>query len=926
MPGAFRALLSFLAILALAAGVSQSAEPGRWEEIVVNGGFEEGRLGWQARPTMSEADWDVVAGGADGGGHAAVLPGRSGNTSGIWQEQVTFAEPAVRLEGRYRGKTTAADASSLVGLDLMVVLTDDSVVWWIPPEARLGPAHRDWTERVTVYEPPEGLGIKAVRVLLINYRTGEGASWFDDVSVKAYFGRSEEDAAAADPASVPGAGGFRHDGPRAPVALLEAGEPDLPAAGLAARALEQAGVPYERVSADAPLHLYDVVVVPQFQAAAYWPLKAAYYQGSRLLFLTPPAGTEGEFLIRYIWEAMPGQVRPGPGRMAFSGDGRAALAGDGVGEAEVAEAVQKLLAARLTLPERVPARAYDRPKPKLAIEDGALTLDGKPFFFRGVGAYRLHTSRGQWDEDLRRFAEMGMSGVVAYVWRGMTAEDVEHFLDRADAAGLKVWIWIYDDGFSASAGYLGSPWKDEWVQRFVALRRHPALLGWIIGDDVRAHDAPLLERLASVLRRYDGENLIAATLLDFRRPGQVEPALWARWQQILDFPITYVYPLLRDRGVVTSEGGLEDVQRLAENVWDVWGEGSLVYQWSQAHMQNGFPERWGLVHGASGELFLPSPEQQRLLTYMMLAAGVKGILYYADPWLRDQALGQGRRSEIGLMWQELGPFEELLAAARPRPVWVDDPQAEAVAYRRGAEQLVILVDHPDDAHWAVTAEPKGPVRLRIPVDGPGEWSVLLAGFPAARKLPWRQVSPAEVEVTVPRWDLTALVYVAADPRRAEEVARWYEERRREAALFAEQALQDTRIKTEVVADWIADAAARPAAVEALLQEARDVGEAAYAGLVEGRWDESFELSRTGLVLYRRVQHALLEQARGIAAARGQREAFSELLRAYFSLPKFYQEIGLGPAVLGGVLGARVRGAWLKETTAKAAAARGAASR
>ncbi len=105
------------------------------------------------------------------------------------------------------------------------------------------------------------------------------------------------------------------------------------------------------------------------------------------------------------------------------------------------------------------------------------------------------------------------------------------------------------------------------------------------------------------------------------------------------------------------------------------------WTWVQTHLPGWFV-RHALEHDGKGELNTPAgphPEQVRLLTYCALAAGYRGVAYWADGSLADSQQGRDRLLALALLNQELKMLEPILTRVTQPPDWVPTSRKEVMA-------------------------------------------------------------------------------------------------------------------------------------------------------------------------------------------------------------------------------------------------------
>lgn len=404
-----------------------------------------------------------------------------------------------------------------------------------------------------------------------------------------------------------------------------------------------------------------------------------------------------------------------------------------------------------------------------------------------------------------------------------------------------------------------------------------------------------LQRTSEVLHRYDDSNLITTTLMDLRKPERVEAEDWAKWRGALDFPLTYLYPMQKGwtfGGGEDIEGGLEDVQRLAQHAQQIWGQPLYLQQWCQAHMQGHAFRRVGL-NGRT--LFVPSCEQQRLLTYMMLTAGTRGILYFSSYGLSDERLGMGRRAELGLTWGELEPVEDIIGAGEIAECETSDPSVEAKAFTRGAETVVLVVKHGEQYNRYVDEALVEDLRITLPSPPPdGAQCRRLDGPQPRGPVPPPEEGPS---FTV-AWDdgtfalerpldVTAALLITPDEGRIAGLERQREAWAPLAARLAATAAADTGAKTHVVARYVG-----PLIDDAFRQrmvEGDEAFEEVLTHLNSGTYEKAWMSARSAMRSWRQARAMAIRRAEAEHQRLRLDEQALRQLNIYAALPFFVAE-------------------------------------
>ncbi len=830
------------------------------DNLVPNADFSDALAGWTssrgpAQPVLDTEDFHSAPA-------SLRLPGTAEMVGMVTAEDHVFAAPlpnALSISAWVKADWVAPGAS--IGIDLKIVLDDGTITWFFPTSLQVQAAEAGrWVEKTAGYLAPTGRRIAAIATYCLNYRSGGATAWFDDIVVRAY-------------TTAP---------PESDVAVVYARAPDDPRVVAISDALTAADVAHDLIPAMSNLDGFRLVIVPEWidDFDLYLRLKTFHYLGGRVVLVDLPERRHGRSIARYFWERSPAEITE---PLLLAADGRAAHLRFGAYDlAALGGLVGEMLATGIALPEDVPAIDFG-PKATYELRDGALFADDEPLLFRAMGTYAVDGTRSieEHRANFAHFAQLRLNGLVIYLSHATPLEHLTAVLDAAWEQGLRVEVWLYGP---RGVMWPEKPLKDEWVLRVMPIRRHPALLAWILCDDTWSRYLPFVEREGQVFRRYDDSNLVTTTLMDLRRPANVPEQTWARWRELVDFPLTYLYPLQKGATFGGGEdiaGGLEDVQRLSEHARAVWGEPVYVQQWSQAHMQghaypkNGIPTR---------STYLPTPEQQRLITYMMLTAGTRGILYFSTHGLADRRLGMGRRAELGLLWGELEPVQDILAAGALTPCATSDPSVEAAAFTRGGDTVVLALKHGEQYNRYVSDAVVEGLIITLPFDPPADARCLRLDGPSPRQV---MPSGAGRELTLDELDVTAALLITADETR---IATLEEQRQAWAPLaarLAATAAADTGAKTHVIGERITPLAG-PEFAQRLL-EGDEAFEEVVTCLGSGMHEQAWRWARIALRRWRQAQALAIERAEAEHARLELGDEALLLLNIYPALPNFAHE-------------------------------------
>ena len=177
----------------------------------------------------------------------------------------------------------------------------------------------------------------------------------------------------------------------------------------------------------------------------------------------------------------------------------------------------------------------------------------------------------------------------------------------------------------------------------------------------------------------------------------------------------------------------------------------------------------------------PQAEQIRLLTYVALAAGCKGLGFWSDRFLADSHQGRDRLLTLALLNQEIQMLEPLLFGVVATPGlndWVKTsiPDVSAAVLRCDRGVLVLpmwlgqgaqFVPGQEAAHRVTLTVPQVPAGTQAWEVSPGE----------VRSLPTERVAGG-TQVTLTEFDQTAAIVFTSDTTPTGLLVRWQEQSRR----------------------------------------------------------------------------------------------------------------------------------------------------
>jgi hypothetical protein len=188
--------------------------------------------------------------------------------------------------------------------------------------------------------------------------------------------------------------------------------------------------------------------------------------------------------------------------------------------------------------------------------------------------------------------------------------------------------------------------------------------------------------------------------------------------------------------------------------------GCFCWTWVQSHMPDWFLQQAYDGHPQPGEAIGPQPEQLRLLTYISLATGYKGLSFWSDRFLSDATTGRERLLALALLNLEMRLLEPLLLQAEDA-FWFDTPvpQVKAALLRTPKATIVLPMWIGEGAQIVPGQSAIPALTLTVPMaTGAQVWEVSPGHI---RSLQWDRV-PGGVSVTIPEFSLTSILVITSD--------------------------------------------------------------------------------------------------------------------------------------------------------------------
>jgi hypothetical protein len=195
-----------------------------------------------------------------------------------------------------------------------------------------------------------------------------------------------------------------------------------------------------------------------------------------------------------------------------------------------------------------------------------------------------------------------------------------------------------------------------------------SLLFWNLGTSLAYEQTAIVKNAAQQIMNADRHHVVGADVWDGT----------AAYSSTLNLVSVHRWPLMSMMELTQYRDWLMMRTQLAN-------PGAYMWTWVQTHM----PEEYSqMVYKQSAaqaysEPVGPQPEQVRLLTYLAVGCGFRGVGYWSDRFLANSHQGRDRLLTVALLNQELEFLEPMLSTTNGMPQWLDtsDPSVKAAVLR-----------------------------------------------------------------------------------------------------------------------------------------------------------------------------------------------------------------------------------------------------
>jgi hypothetical protein len=274
-----------------------------------------------------------------------------------------------------------------------------------------------------------------------------------------------------------------------------------------------------------------------------------------------------------------------------------------------------------------------------------------------------------------------------------------------------------------------------------------AVLWYDLGGGLAEEQKDLISRSARYVKMADTQKPVGADVWDGFRP----------YSRCLDLVGVHRWPLLTSLELTQYRDWLNQRRQLAR-------PGTFFWTWVQTHLPEWYTS---LVYEQSSaapfrEPIGPQPEQIRLMTYVALSAGCRGLGFWSDRFLADTHQGRDRLLTLALLNQEIRMLGPMILTAG-EPTWVaaeNSPDVKAAVFRCERGSLVLPMWLGRGGQFVPGQAAQAKVKVIVPEVAAGS-SAWLVSPAEVRSLAMERVAGG-TRITIPEFGLTAAVVFTND--------------------------------------------------------------------------------------------------------------------------------------------------------------------
>jgi hypothetical protein len=494
------------------------------------------------------------------------------------------------------------------------------------------------------------------------------------------------------------------------------------------------------------------------------------------------------------------------------------------------------------------------------VQLGQLQVDGKAFFFRAV----RHTGA-----PLHVLRQAGFDALY------VPADVPQDVLDEANREG-----WLIVPGAPLAPPPSVTDPASVKATRDALLAYHRKFSGtdvlfWDLGGGRTAEQDAAVDRTRGFIRDLDPKRPFGADVWDG----------FQAYSSFLDLVGAHRWPLF-------TSLELERYRDWLSQRNDLTSGRAVFWTWIQNHLPDWYLAT--VLGQKATDKFAdpigPHPEQVRLLAYLSIACGCRGLGFWSDRFLADSHHGRDRLQGMAILNSELEMLAPvLMATAQGRPQWLDTShpfvKAALIRTKKGALLLPIWLGRgcqfvPDQG-----ALPALTITVPLVEDGADPWRITPAGVECLRN--HAQKKTGGTELTIPEFDLVTPIVFTNDQSQTGLVVWWQDYARKYGRLAARWAMDlaaEEHDKVLAVHTKLAEMGVTVPGASGLFEQAVKFHESARRHFAAELYDKAFADAHRALRPLRVVMRDHWDRATATLDV----PTASPFAVSYFSLPKHWE--------------------------------------
>lgn len=293
----------------------------------------------------------------------------------------------------------------------------------------------------------------------------------------------------------------------------------------------------------------------------------------------------------------------------------------------------------------------------------------------------------------------------------------------------------------------------------------------------------------------DQADIVSKSLRGSRTQGQLySGSVWngyRQYSQHLEMIGVHRWPLMTTLNPIEYRDWLVSRTRLAQ-------PDAYFWTWVQTHVPESTKVMLTGVERNKNQADLgPNPGQIRLMSFLALSAGYRGLGFWADASLNDEKLGKARKLELALLNQHFNLLEPFLATMQDI-VWINtrDPRIHCAVARCEGGFLVLPIWTTPENQFVMG--PSHVKHLQLVIPGVPIDSQVYEVVPGDLRALHHRRAAGGVEVVIPEFSICTALLCTNDANKIGTIQQKAQQSARQTAQWAYDAAREELTTVEAV--------------------------------------------------------------------------------------------------------------------------------